>query len=440
MGLFPLIGLGVGATVGSGIFSTISQVAEVAGSSLLLVLAFFVGALLQIPSNLCYAELASAYPEDGGYYVYFREAGWKIATFIFGWLTFLALDAPAISLMILAISNYLTVFFPWDPLVLRILCVCIVIAFSYLHIRSVEVGGLVQAFITTIKIIPFIVIIGVGIFYINPDLFLCPQHINDTSVSVINDSELIALLGAVALSYFSFDGMTAGCYVSGEIKNPSKTLPLGLILSAVIVLLLYFALTSIATGLMSIDDIAASKAPIADMASYIPNVGYMASPIIAIVAIVVIFGTISSCTLYMPRFEFAMARDGLFFKQFAKVHPKYKTPANAIAIFVTYAVILALFMDLDNLLKSLTMIILLKHLLTYSLVFVLRRKDNYHPTYKMPLPHLIPAICILFSAILLVFQFTNCSFKELIFNAVIIIAGILAYFIWKNYQKIIKSY
>ena len=84
MGLGALIGLGVGATVGSGIFSTISSVANTAQSSLFLVIAFAIATLLQIPGSFCYAELASAYPEDGGHYVFFREAGFKMVTFIIG--------------------------------------------------------------------------------------------------------------------------------------------------------------------------------------------------------------------------------------------------------------------------------------------------------------------------------------------------------------------
>ena len=82
--IIPLVGLGVGATIGAGIFSTISEVASVSGSSLMLVLAFFIGALFQIPCCFCYNELASAFPEDGGHYVYFREAGFKLLTFIIG--------------------------------------------------------------------------------------------------------------------------------------------------------------------------------------------------------------------------------------------------------------------------------------------------------------------------------------------------------------------
>ena len=83
LGLSAVIALGVGSTIGTGIFSTMSEVALAAGSSLFLVLAFFIGALLQLPASFCYSELSSAYPEDGGYYVYLREAGSRPLAFLF---------------------------------------------------------------------------------------------------------------------------------------------------------------------------------------------------------------------------------------------------------------------------------------------------------------------------------------------------------------------
>ena len=110
LGLGAVIALGVGTTVGSGIFSSLSEVANAAGSNLFLVLAFIIGGLLQIPANFVYSELASAYPEDGGQYVYFREAGSRPLAFLCGWISFWATDPPSISIMALAIVNYLAFF------------------------------------------------------------------------------------------------------------------------------------------------------------------------------------------------------------------------------------------------------------------------------------------------------------------------------------------
>ena len=172
LGLGAVIALGVGTTVGSGIFSSLSEVAGAAGSSLTLVLAFLIGGLLQIPANFCYAELASAFPEDGGQYVYFREAGSRPLAFLCGWISFWATDPPSISIMALAIANYLGFFLPVHGLILKLVAVTLVIVFMIIHIRSVEGGGKFQTIITALKILPFALIIGIGLFNINSNLFL----------------------------------------------------------------------------------------------------------------------------------------------------------------------------------------------------------------------------------------------------------------------------
>lgn len=436
IGLVSLIGLGVGATVGSGIFSTISEVASVAGSSLFLVLAFLVGALLQIPGSFCYAELTSAYTEDGGHYIYFREAGYGAMTFICGWLTFLAIDGPAVAVMAISIANYLSVFLKWNFVLLKIISALIVVAFAYIHIRSVELGGYVQAIMTVIKIIPFILIIGFGAFYIDPNLFMSSGiYLNENNALLGQSGGLFALAGAIALSTYSFDGLFAGCYVSGEIKNPNKTLPRGLVVTAIIVLLLYVGLSGVATGLMPIDQLAQSSAPIADMASKIPVIGNYAMYAIAGIAVVVIMGTISSCLLYMPRFEYAMAKDGLFFKVFSKVHPKYKSPYMAIIIFTLYVLVLIFIGNITDLLTYLTLIVLLKNCITYCLIFKLRKKSDYKPTYKSPCGALMPIISIISCASLIIFTLFSSSIIGLWASFIVIIIGFFAYLMWKKYSR-----
>ena len=156
LGLGAVIALGVGTTVGSGIFSALADVANAAGSSLFLVLAFVIGGLLQIPANFCYAELASAYPEDGGQYVYFREAGSRPLAFLSGWISFWGTDPPSISIMALAIVNYLAYFLPMGALALKLVATAFVLFFMFMHMRSVEGGGKFQPIITALRLFPLL--------------------------------------------------------------------------------------------------------------------------------------------------------------------------------------------------------------------------------------------------------------------------------------------
>ena len=436
LGLGAVIALGVGTTVGSGIFSSLSEVAAAAGSSLFLVLAFIIGGLLQIPANFCYAELASAYPEDGGQYVYFREAGSRPLAFLCGWISFWATDPPSISIMALAIVNYLAFFLPMHGLVLKLVAVAFVLFFMCMHLRSVEGGGAFQTVITALKILPFALIIGIGLFFINGELFLSP-----TPLSTAATGGMMALVAGVSATTWSYDGMAAACYMSGEIKDPKKNMPLGLVLTAVVVLALYAGLTIVASGLLSIDELAASDAPIALLASKIPVIGDYAGTVVAVMAIIVVIGSLSSCIMYQPRIEYAMAKDNLFFKSFAKVHPKYETPYFSIIVQCAVAIVLIFATSLSDLLGYFTLVALLKNFLTFGTIFVLRRKEGYKPVYRMPGGYIMPIIAMFMTGTLIVGQFTYAPLAGIVCALVAVGTGLPAFYMWdrKNKQDAIES-
>ena len=392
LGLGAVIALGVGTTVGSGIFSSLSEVANAAGSSLFLVLAFIIGGLLQIPANFVYSELASAYPEDGGQYVYFREAGSRPLVFLCGWISFWATDPPSISIMALAIVNYLAFFVPIHGLVLKLVAVVFVLIFMGVHIRSVEGGGKFQTIITALKILPFALVIGIGLFNLQGDILL-----SSASLEGYATSGIAALIAGIAATTWSYDGMGAACYMSGEIKNPKKNMPLGLILTAVVVLALY------------------------------------AGTIVAIMEIIVVIGSLSSCIMFQPRIEYAMAKDNLFFKSFAKVHPKYETPYFSIIVQCAVVIVLIFASDLSALLGYFTMVALLKNVLTFVTIFVLRKKGKehgYNPSYKCPGGPIMPLIAIIMTSTLIWGELTYAPMQSLICALVAVVTGLPVFYYW----------
>ncbi len=433
LGLGAVIALGVGTTVGSGIFSSLSEVANASGSMLFLFLAFIIGGLLQIPANFCYSELASAYPEDGGQYVYFREAGSKMLAFLCGWISILATDPPSISIMALAIVNHLAFFVPMGDFTLKILAVVFVLIFMCLHLRSVEGGGAFQTVITAFKIIPFALIIGIGLFNLNSELLLSSK-----TLSGFVGGGLTALIAGVAGTTWSYDGMGAACYMSGEIKDPHINMPKGLILTAIIVLALYGGLTFVASGLLTIDELAASDAPIALMASKLPGIGNIAGIAVAVMAIIVVLGSLSSCILFQPRIEYAMAKDKLFFKQFGLVHPKWETPYFSIIVQCALGIILIFATDLAGLLGYFTMIALIKNALTFGTIFVLRKKGaagGYKPTYTCPGGLIMPIIAIFMTCTLIYGEITYAPIPSLICAALTFITGLPAYYFFKKQSE-----
>ena len=431
LGLGAVLALGVGTTVGSGIFSSLSEVAGAAGSCLFLVLAFVIGGLLQIPANFCYAELASAYPEDGGQYVYFREAGSRPLAFLCGWISFWATDPPSISIMALAIVNYLAFFIPIHGLALKFIAVAFVLVFMFMHLRSVEGGGAFQTIITALKILPFALIIGVGVFFIKGENFMSTAPL----AGFAGAGSIMALLAGVSATTWSYDGMAAACYMSGEIKNPEKNLPRGLILTAFIVLALYAGLTTVASGLLTVDELAASDAPIALLASKIPFIGDYAGTIVAIMAIIVVIGSLSSCIMFQPRIEYAMAKDGLFFKSFAKVHPKYETPYFSIIVQCAVAIVLIFATSLSDLLGYFTLVALLKNFLTFGTIFVLRKKENYKPAYRIPFGPVMPLIAMFMTGTLIVSTFVWAPVAGLVCAVVAVVTGLPVYYMWEKQNR-----
>lgn len=429
LGLSAAIALGVGTTVGSGIFSSVGEVAGASGSAILTILAFLIGGIIMIPQNLVYAELATAYPEDGGPYIYFKEAGSRPLAFLTGWISFWATDPPSISIMALAIANYVAFLIPGiSGIAVKFVAVAFVLVFMMVHLRSVEGGGKWQTFITALKIMPFIVLIGIGVFYLQGDLISTPA-VAGAPVG------LLALMGGIAATTWSYDGMGAVCYMTGEIKNPKKTMPRALIFTVLLIIVLYTLLTTCITGLLPIDVLTTSSAPVADAFARIPLIGSGAGKLTAIIAIVVIIGSLSSCIMFQPRIEYAMAKDGLFFKKFGEVHPKWETPAFSILVQCAVGIVLIFASNITDLLGYFTLVALLKNFLTFGTVFWHRRKPGYNPLWKMPAWRIMTIVAMLSSCILIASTFLWAPVKGIIAAIIVVATGLPVYYYWESRNK-----
>ncbi len=259
LGFWAVLAIAVGTTVGSGIFVSVGEVAKAAGTPWLTVLAFVIGGLIVIPQMCVYAELSTAYPENGADYVYLKNAGSRPLAFLSGWASFWANDAPSLSIMALAIVSNLGFLTPIDPLLGKFIAAGLIIAFMLLHLRSVEGGAAFQTLITIAKIIPFTIVIGLGIFWFKAENFAAP-----TTTAIGATGSFMALLAGISATSWSYTGMASICYMTGEIKNPGKTMPRALIGSCLLVLVLYTLLALVISGLMPFDKLANSETPISD--------------------------------------------------------------------------------------------------------------------------------------------------------------------------------
>ncbi|MFP3511056.1 amino acid permease [Peribacillus sp. SIMBA_075] len=424
LGFWSALAIAVGTTIGSGIFVSSGDVAKAAGTPSISILAWIIGGVIAIPQVMVLAELSTAYPQNGSGYVYLNKAGWRPLAFLYGWATFWALDPPSISIMALAIVSYLATFFPFFSGVAgKLLGIAIILLITSIHYRSVKEGGLFQVIITAIKIIPFLIVIVLGIMYMNPDNFAYTPG---------PGAQKSSLIGGVSATTWAYTGMAAICFMAGEFKNPGKILPRALISSVFIVLALYTLLAVCVIGLMPFDELINSNVAVSEAVKYIPGLSDIASSFVAITAIIVILGSLSSCIMFQPRLEYAMAKDGLFFQRFARVHPKYETPSFSIIVQVTYACILVCFSNLTVLLGYFTLIQLVINIMDFAAVYKCRKRDDYNPIYRMPMWRLTTLLAILGASWLAWGTFTWAPIQGVIAALIVIATGLPVYYYWER--------
>ncbi|MEE3951716.1 amino acid permease [Peribacillus frigoritolerans] len=424
LGFWSALAIAIGTTIGSGIFVSSGDVAKAAGTPSISILAWIIGGVIAIPQVMVLAELSTAYPQNGSGYVYLNKAGWRPLAFLYGWATFWALDPPSISIMALAIVSYLATFFPFfSGIAGKLLGIAIILLITSIHYRSVKEGGLFQVIITAIKIIPFLIVIVLGIMYMNPENF---------AYTPAPDAQKSSLIGGVSATTWAYTGMAAICFMAGEFKNPGKILPRALISSVFIVLALYTLLAVCVIGLMPFEELINSNAAVSEAVKYIPGLSDIASSFVAITAIIVILGSLSSCIMFQPRLEYAMAKDGLFFQRFARVHPKYETPSFSIIVQVTYACILVCFSNLTVLLGYFTLIQLVINIMDFAAVYKCRKRDDYNPIYRMPMWRLTTVLAILGASWLAWGTFTWAPIQGVIAALIVIVTGLPVYYYWER--------
>ncbi len=223
-----------------------------------------------------------------------------------------------------------------------------------------------------------------------------------------------------------------------KLKIRKKNMPLGLILTAVIVLALYAGLTFVDSGILSIDEMATSDAPIALLASKLPGIGQYAGTIVAIMAIIVVIGSLSSCIMFQPRIEYAMAKDNLFFKSFAKSSSKirnslffnYRTVCGCNRInFCFKLVSIARILYNGSIIKECAYI-------RYNLCASKKGKEHgYDPSYKCPGGPIMPLIAIIMTGTLIWGQLTYAPMQSLICAFVAVVTGLPVFYYWDRKNK-----
>lgn len=466
--LFDSISFVSGAMIGSGIFIVSADIARSVGSPGWLMVVWVITGFITVIGAISYGELAAMMPSVGGQYVYLRESYHPLIGFLFGWTTFLVIQCGSIAAVGVAFAKFSGVLFPWiseknilfniGPLNInstQIVGIAMIMFLTWLNTRGIVTGKIVQNIFSSTKVIALLgfIIIGLlvskslGAFEINKAVFWEAGKIGtDNQFVPIMGFALVAAVGtALVGSLFAADAWYNITYISGEVINPKRNVPLSLFFGTLLVSVLYLltnfvfikilplhgspdGLDVVSRGIQfATDDRVATSAMSVVVGEY-------AAIIMAVFIMISTFGCNHSLILSGPRVYYAMSKDGLFFKKVGSLN-KNGVPAFALVVQGVWAVLLCLSGTYNNLLDYVIFAVLLFFTITILAIFILRvKKPEINRPYKAIGYPVIPAIYILITVtimvILLIYK-PGYTFPGLI----IVLLGIPVYYLWRRYNK-----
>jgi basic amino acid/polyamine antiporter, APA family len=461
--LFDGMAIVAGAMIGSGIFIVSADIARNVGSPGWLMVVWLITGLITVIGALSYGELASMMPDVGGQYVYLKEAYHPMVGFLFGWTTFLVIQCGSIAAVAVAFAKFSGVMFPWisDTNILfqvgflkissTMTVAILMIAFlTWLNTRGIVTGKTVANIFSSTKVIALFGFILIGFFAtrnlhsfeINKSVFWHASKIGaDNSILPLVGFSLIAAVGtALVGSLFSADAWYNVTYLSEEVINPKRNVPLSLLYGTILVSVIYL-LTNIVyimilplsgspngTDVLSRGIQFATDDRVATSAMSVVFGDY-AAVIMAIFIMISTFGCNHGLILAGPRVYYAMAKDGLFFRKVSEINSK-GVPGFAIVVQGIWSIILCLSGTYSDLLDYVIFAVLIFFSLTILAIFVLRRKRPDIPRpYKAFGYPVIPAVyiltCVFIMVILLIYK-PSYTFPGL----GIVLLGIPVYYFW----------
>lgn len=466
--LFDGISIVAGAMIGSGIFIVSADIARNVGSPGWLLMVWLITGIITIIGAISYGELASMMPHVGGQYVYLKEAYHPLVGFLFGWTTFLVIQCGSIAAVAVAFAKFSGVLFPWisdknilfylGPLKVSstmVVAIIMILFLTWLNTKGIVTGKIVQNIFSSTKVIALFGFIAIGFlatrsihsFEINKEVFWKASQIgaNNQIIPLVGFSLIAAIGTALVGSLFAADAWYNVTYISGEVINPKRNVPLSLFFGTLLVSVIYLLTNFIYIKVLPLsgspdgadvlsrgiqyatDDRVATSAMSVVFGDY-------AAIIMAVFIMISTFGCNHGLIMAGPRVYYAMAKDGLFFKRVGNIN-KNGVPGFAIAVQGIWSVLLCLSGTYGDLLDYVIFAVLIFFTLTILAIFVLRvkRPDIPRPYKAFGYP-VIPALYILTTTaimVILLMYKPNYTFPGL----GIVLLGIPVFYLWKKYNK-----
>ena len=425
LGLFDAIMIVMGGIIGSGIFINPYVVAQRVHTSFLILGVWIFGGLLALIAAFIWAELANWRPDVGGQYAYLREAFHPSVAFLYGWVLLLVIQTGGMAAVAVTFARYFLemVRFPISDSVLAAVVLTVLTLINCLGVRA---GSTVQSIFMVLKIIAIVTLVVAGL------LLIAPDAVAPSATGVLDrplSFDLLTAVGAAMVPVlFAYGGWQTATFVAGEIKEPARNLSRGLIFGVAGVIVLYLAANIVYIRVLGTDGLAMATAPASQVMS---RLGPWGGRIIATGIAISTVGFLSQSMLTAPRVYFAMAQDGLFFKQVATVHPRTRAPIVAIVLQGVLAIIISFWGRYEQILNYVVSMDFIFFGLTACCIFVFRKREGLPTTTRTP-GHPFTTLLFIAACWLVVINTIMQYPSNTLIGVAILAAGVPAYIFWSK--------
>ncbi len=419
--LYGLTMIAVGSCIGAGIFITPYKIVQAVPHQGYVLLVWALGGLIALTGALTFAELGGMFTKAGGVYVFLKEAYGQLTGFLYGWVILLVVNTGSLAALAITFSEYMTFFVPLGQAGKILLSVATVAILTLINAVGVNVSQGVANLFTTLKLLAIAAIILVSWFFYDPERVRLSLDLANNVPPDLSKGLLLALIGVL----WSFGGWHHATYVAGETIKPQRTVPRAMLLGALIVTITYVLVNLAYMILLPLAEIQGSTRVAGDAIGAVVNGG---GKIVAVAIAISVFGTISIYTMSAPRIYYAMAQDGVFFKELAKVHPRFRTPTIAMYIQALWAILLLLFWGtFENLITYVTFMDVAFMALAGASVMLFRKRmpdvERPYRTWGYPV---VPLIFVLVSSAFVINTLIEQP-KQAIAGLVVLGLGVMVY-------------
>lgn len=419
----------IGCIVGAGVFFTPYDIAREAPDVGSMLGVWVLGGVIALTGSLTFAELGGLFPRAGGVYVFIREAFGDLVAFLYAWAITLIIAPGAIAWVADSFAENLTYFVPLSPVQRSVVAAAIIVSLTALNIRGVRWGSSIQNLFTGAKLLAIVLMIGAGLAFVGDPVGPVAA---EASIEP-RYGPTLAFFAAMMPVMFSYGGWQNATFVAAEVKDPARNVPLAMIVGTLVVITVYILINVAFLQVLTPEAIGADRAFASRAAE--AALGSSGGAVVAAGILVSVFGICAAMLLVNPRVAQALANDGLFFRPFARLHPRFRTPDVALVVLALWSCALLFLGKAGQLLNSVVFADWVFFTLAAVALFVFRKRlPGAGRPYRCHGYPWVPGLFLVLAATMAVITFVKADATARILGPGLLAVAAPAFYLFRWWQ------